>query len=132
VKWDTVRTVIPNPKFWGLRILEKGSATGIEAKDLTIITPEDFRLEQNYPNPFNPTTTISFMLPVNSRVSLRVYDALGREVRTLLANEEREKGIGSVVWDGRDNAGRTVASGTYFYTLRFGNFEKTNKMMLLK
>jgi hypothetical protein len=132
VKWDTVRTVIPNPKFWGLRILEKGGPTGIEAKDLTIITPEDFRLEQNYPNPFNPSTTISFTLPVSSRISLRVFDALGREVRTLVANEERERGIGSVVWDGRDNAGRTVASGTYFYTLRFGNFEKTNKMMLLK
>ena len=131
-KYDTVLTKIGNPKFWGLRILEKGGPTGIEAKDMTIIMPDEFRLDQNYPNPFNPSTTISFFLPVRSRIALRVYDAIGREVRTLVAGEEREKGAGSVVWDGRDNAGRAVASGSYFYTLRFGNFEKTNKMMLVK
>ena len=77
-------------------------------------------------------TTISFYLPVRSRIALRIYDMLGREVRTLLSGEEREKGAGVAVWDGRDNAGRSVASGSYFYTLRFGNFEKTNKMMLVK
>jgi hypothetical protein len=119
-KWDTLQYYkIPNPKRWGLRILEKGSPNGIEVKDMTMILPDDFRLEQNYPNPFNPST-------------LRVFDLLGREVRTLITNEEREKGRGSVVWDGRDNSGHVVSSGTYYYTLRFGNFEKTNKMMVLK
>ena len=50
----------------------------------------------------------------------------------MIAGERAEKGMGAAVWDGRDNAGRTVASGTYFYTLRFGNFEKTKQMMLVK
>ena len=61
-----------------------------------------------------------------------MYDILGREVRTLINNEEYVPGVGQVVWDGRNNAGSVVVSGTYFYTLRFGNFEKTNKMMFLK
>jgi hypothetical protein len=132
-KWDTIAYYrIANPKRWGLRILEKGGPTGVEAKDMTIILPEDFRLNQNYPNPFNPSTTISFYLPVRSRITLSVYDLLGREVRTLIRNEEREKGVGSAVWDGRDNRGFAVGSGTYFYTMRFGNFEKSAKMMLVK
>ena len=131
-QFDTVITVIPNPKRWGLRIIERDPALGVKGKDITIITPDDYRLEQNYPNPFNPTTTISFYLPVTSRISLTVYDILGREVRTLINNEEYVPGVGQVVWDGRNNAGSVVVSGTYFYTLRFGNFEKTNKMMFLK
>ena len=131
-KYDTTKSTVVNPKRWVLRILEQGGPSGVELKDLTVIMPEDFVLEQNYPNPFNPSTTIRFSLPVRSRIALRIFDALGREVRTVIAGEEREKGMGAAVWDGRDNAGRTVASGTYFYTLRFGNFEKTNKMMLVK
>ena len=131
-KYDTTITKVVNPKRWVLRILEQGGPSGVELKDLTVILPEDFVLEQNYPNPFNPSTTIRFFLPVRSRISLMVYDALGREVRTLLAGEERDRGTSSVVWDGRDNAGRPVASGAYFCTMRFGTFEKTAKMMLMK
>ena len=131
-QFDTVTTRIPNPKRWGLRIVERDPALGVKGKDVTIITPDDYRLEQNYPNPFNPTTTISFYLPVTSRISLTLYDILGKEVRTLINNEEYVPGVGQVVWDGRNNAGNVVVSGTYFYTLRFGNFEKTNKMMFLK
>jgi hypothetical protein len=132
LKYDTTITKVVNPKRWVLRILEQGGPSGVELKDLTVILPEDFVLEQNYPNPFNPSTTIRFFLPARSRLSLKVYDALGREVRTLLSGEERDKGTGSVVWNGMDNGGRPVASGTYFCTMRFGNFEKTTKMMLIK
>jgi len=131
-QYDTVVTRVVNPKRWGLRIVEHDPTLGIDTKDLTIITPDDYRLDQNYPNPFNPSTTISFFLPVRARISLKVFDILGREVRTLIDNEELQKGIGQVVWDGRDHAGKAVSSGTYFYTLKFGNFEKSNKMMLLK
>ena len=132
-KWDTVKVYrIEHLSRWGFRILEKGSPDGVDVKDLVVILPNDFRLEQNYPNPFNPSTSINFFLPLRSRISLRVFDLLGREVRTLINNEEREKGTGSAVWDGKDNSGHAVSSGTYFYTLRFGNFEKTNKMMVLK
>ncbi len=131
-KYDTVASKVVNPKRWGLRVIERDPTQGVEGKDLTIISPDDYRLEQNYPNPFNPSTTISFFLPIRDRISLKVYDMLGREVRTLINNEEHQVGAGRVVWDGKDNAGKTAATGTYFYTLKFGNFEKTNKAMLVK
>ena len=132
-RFDTVLTKILNPKRWSLRVIE-GSATttGVEVQEWTMITPEDYVLEQNYPNPFNPSTTIRFSLPVRERVSLKIYDMTGREVRTLLNGEERPVGASEVVWDGRNSAGQTVASGVYFYTLSWGNFFKTNKMTLVK
>lgn len=128
---ETVTSIV-NPKRWGFRIIEGTTATGVEVKDVTVIMPDDFRLEQNYPNPFNPSTTIRFRLPVRERVSLKVFDMLGREVRTLIDNQQLPAGTAEVVWDGKSNHGEQVASGTYFYTLFFGNFQKTLKMLLLK
>jgi len=130
--FDTVLTTIVNPKRWGLRVIEYDPSVGVDGKDITIITPEDYKLEQNYPNPFNPSTTISFTLPIKDKISLKVFDVLGREVRTLINNEERPAGTDKVVWDGKNNQGVPVVSGAYFYTLQFGNFSKTNKMLLLK
>jgi len=130
--FDTVLTTIVNPKRWGLRVIEYDPSVGVDGKDITIITPEDYKLEQNYPNPFNPSTTISFTLPIKDKISLKVYDVLGREVRTLINNEERPAGTDKAVWDGKNNQGLPVVSGAYFYTLQFGNFSKTNKMLLLK
>jgi len=94
--------------------------------------PTTFGLDQNFPNPFNPSTTIYFQLPKDSRVSLKVYDLLGREVTTLV-NEDRAAGY----HDARFNAG-TVASGVYFYRMeakpRDGGqgFQQTRKMMVVK
>ncbi len=106
--------------------------TGFTAKELTIITPDDYILEQNYPNPFNPSTTIRFTLPINKTISLRIYNALGQEVRTLINNQTLTAGSHEIIWDGRDNHGNPVASGMYIYKLEFGNFSKSRKMMLLK
>jgi hypothetical protein len=131
-QFDTVLTKIANPKRWGLRVIEYDPSLGVDDKEITIITPEDYKLGQNYPNPFNPSTTISFTLPIKDRISLRVFDVLGREVRTLVNNEERPAGTDQVVWDGKNNHGLPVVSGAYFYTLQFGNFSKTNKMLLVK
>ncbi len=131
-QFDTVKSKVVNPKRWGLRIIESDAVTGISSKDLTVITPEDFTLEQNYPNPFNPSTNIKFTLPLNKKVSLKIYDILGNEVATLINNQEFSKGTHEVTWNGRNNAGAQVASGTYIYQLRFGNFTKSLKMMLLK
>jgi flagellar hook assembly protein FlgD len=61
-----------------------------------------------------------------------VFDILGKEIRTLIDNQELPAGTGEVVWDGTGNRGEAVASGTYFYKLSFGNFQKTEKMVLLK
>ena len=133
-QYDTVTTMVVNPRRRTLRVLEGStvSISGVEEKDFTIIMPDDYKLEQNYPNPFNPSTIIKFALPVQKRISLKVYDLLGKEVRTLIDNQLYQPGTSEVTWDGRDDGGRQVASGTYFYTLIYGNFQKTNKMMLLK
>ena len=131
-KYDTTTTKVVNPKRWVLRILEAGGPTGVEMKDLTVIMPEDYVLEQNYPNPFNPSTTIRFGLPTADKISLKVYDLLGREVRSLLTDVTMEKGFHAATWDGRDGGGRSVASGVYVYTLKFGNFSKSAKMMMMK
>ena len=131
--YDTLTYKIVNPKRWGLRVIE-GSAniTGVETKDLTIIMPDQYQLMQNYPNPFNPSTTIRFQLPIKDRISLKIFDMLGREVRTLINQEDYPAGPSQIVWNGKNNAGQQVASGTYFYSLIYGNFHKTMKMSLVK
>ncbi len=88
-------------------------------------------LDQNRPNPFNPTTTIRFVLPAKEHVSLVVYDASGRGVRTLL-DESRDAGAHEAVWDGRDDAGAAQSSGVYFYRLETGKRVESKKMVLLK
>jgi len=121
-----------NPKRHSFVILEKSPTTGIDARYAVFITPEDYQLKQNYPNPFNPSTQIDFMLPLTKEISLRIYDVLGKEVRTLINNERYGKGSHTISWNGRDNLGRAVSSGSYFCKLTTGNVEKTMKMMLLK
>jgi hypothetical protein len=88
-------------------------------------------LGQNTPNPFNPTTQISYFLPSRDQVSVVVYDASGRLVRTLV-DEVRGNGAHAVTWDGRDNAGRPAGSGIYFYRLTAGKHSESKKMVLLK
>ncbi len=131
-QYDEVVSKIANPKRWVFRVLEGTGTTAVELKDLTVITPEDFVLHGNYPNPFNPSTTIRFALPISKKVSLVVYDMLGREVRTLVADQVYQNGTHDVVWDGTNNGNQPVASGNYIYTLRFGNYTKSGKMTLLK
>lgn len=88
--------------------------------------PKIFNLSQNYPNPFNPSTTINFQIPSVSKVSLKVYDVLGREVASLI-NENKSAGKYSVAF----NADK-LASGVYLYRLQAGNYFETKKMILLK
>ncbi len=96
----------------------------------------DFKLEQNYPNPFNPTTVISYQLSGNGSVNLKVYDALGNEIATLI-NEEKSAGKYSLNFNIQQNTnsalnGHQLSSGVYFYQLRFGAFIQTRKMIYLK
>jgi hypothetical protein len=114
-----------------LRMLEWTGSTFVPI-ELTSVTPDDYVLEANYPNPFNPSTNIRFSLPAQNKISLVIYDMLGREVRTLIAGEDMAKGAYAQEWDGRNNAGMNVASGSYVYTLKFGNFSKSQKMMLVR
>ena len=91
-----------------------------------------YRLEQNHPNPFNPETAIRFHLESQQRVSLMIYDVKGRMVRALVRDELQAAGPQEVPWDGRDEKGRSVASGVYFYRLEAGPFARTKQMTLIK
>ena len=87
--------------------------------------PSTFRLFQNYPNPFNPSTTIKYSIPHIENVTIKIYDVLGREAKTLV-NEEKPAGVYEINW----NASK-LSSGVYFYQLKAGEFIQTKKMILL-
>ena len=86
----------------------------------------------NYPNPFNPQTTLRFVLPRADTVELTIFDPRGRVVRRLLPPEARDAGTHELAWDGRDDAGRAVASGSYRYRLTTSDFQSTRVMTLVK
>lgn len=101
-----------------------GGITGVNKT--TNDVPKNFALQQNYPNPFNPSTKISYELPKNSFVTLRIFDILGNEVKELV-NEEQNAGTHLLEFDGSN-----LSSGTYFYKLETSEFTDTKKMILLK
>ena len=118
VNLDNVRTAIANArgKFSGI-------LTGIKQNNQAPIT---FNLEQNYPNPFNPSTVIKYSLPAGGNVTVKVYDILGNEVRTLVS-ENKGAGNYSVTFDARG-----LPSGVYLYKLTAGNYTSVKKLVLLK
>lgn len=127
VVWDSLRTqtfeflmdedavaVKVDPDGWVLKSLEQKVSVSSERT-----VPEDFSLRQNYPNPFNNSSTIRYSLPYDTVISLNIHDLQGRKIRTVV------EGLGHaghevVTWDGRDDSGRAVASGIYFYRLLVG------------
>jgi len=114
---------------------EAGSA-GSVADPLTLtkasgVIPDEFAIKPNYPNPFNAETMVKIAVPIRSDVNLVVYDLLGRKVTTLL-NANVQPGYHSVVWQGRDDRGKAVASGVYFLVLESGGFQAVQKTLLLK
>jgi subtilisin family serine protease len=93
--------------------------------------PNACALHQNYPNPFNAATEIGYQIPRAGRVTLKVFNALGQEVRTLLDGRQ-EAGEHKIRWDGQDANGQDVASGLYFCRMEVGKFRKTVKMVLVR
>jgi hypothetical protein len=89
------------------------------------------QLLQNSPNPFNPSTAIKYYIPGATEVAIKIYDILGREVRTLI-NQQMTGGYHIVYWNGKDSRGEDVASGIYLYRLTAGSYSDTKKMNLLK
>lgn len=104
------------------------AATGIDPDP---VAPKNFSLHQNYPNPFNPSTSISYDLPRTCYVTLKIFSTLGQEIATLTEGME-SAGRRSVVWNGRDNRGCSVASGIYIYELKAGDFRFARKLLFLK
>ncbi|MGB2804507.1 MAG: FlgD immunoglobulin-like domain containing protein, partial [Candidatus Zixiibacteriota bacterium] len=108
-----------------------GSDTTAESKPATG-APKAFELSQNYPNPFNPVTSIRFIVGSGpTHTTLKIYNLCGQLVRTLV-NEEKAPGTYSVTWDGKNNSGKDVASGIYFYQLKSKNFKDTKQMVLIR
>ena len=103
----------------------------LSTEDDSPLLPTEFVLHQNYPNPFNPATTIRYNLPQDSRIRLTVYDIIGREL-VRLRNESDQAGYHSIIWNGRDNAGREVPSGIYIARLVTPGYTKSIKMVLLR
>jgi hypothetical protein len=106
------------------------TVNGMSSEDDALL-PEEFALHQNYPNPFNPVTTLRYDLPENSMVNIKVYDMLGREVRTLV-NQVQDAGFKSIMWDAANDYGKSVSAGIYLYQIQAGDFIQTEKMVLLK
>ncbi|MBL0108590.1 MAG: VCBS repeat-containing protein [Ignavibacteria bacterium] len=103
----------------------QGIVSGINLNELNPV-PEDFRLYQNYPNPFNPVTKINYELRVTNYVSLKVFDILGNEIKSLVSNNQ-PAGSYEISFDGEG-----LSSGIYFYNLSAGSLSETKRMTLLK
>jgi|GEM_PF-1891096 len=121
---DITGEIRPTTGNWDIGAYQvSGTTTGIESDNAT---PNSYILSQNYPNPFNPSTTINYTIPQSSNIKIQVYDATGKEVKTLV-NDFQQKGDYSISFD----ASR-LSSGVYFYRLITANSIQTKKMILLK
>ena len=121
-------TVLPRigTDIW---VQERGPGCVVATGEVSV--PVAMRLK-NHPNPFNPSTTIEFTVPDEGRITLQVFDIKGSLVRTLVTDQAVEPGSFSVRWDGKDDRGMDVGSGTYFYRALLGELTVTNRMTLLK
>lgn len=100
-------------------------------KDGVVELPKSFVVEQNYPNPFNPTTNIRFGIPEAGFVTVKIYNMLGQEIKTLISDNLKE-GYHSITWNGDDNFGNIVSGGVYLYKVSSGNNIQVKKMIFLK
>lgn len=115
-------------KYYTVQVREFFDSTFVvtDVQEGPAAVPSRFEVFQNYPNPFNPATVIRYQLPVEGRVTLRVYDLLGRDVATLVDGIERP-GYREVTFDARG-----LPSGVYWYTMRAEGFVETRKLLLLR
>jgi hypothetical protein len=125
------REVLPGGTYTYFIAARDGESEVVSQSRRVTVPGVKTALRQNHPNPFNPTTTISFALASSMQVSVAVYDASGRLVRSLVEGV-RDAGPNEVTWDGRDDAGNRVATGVYLYRLTAGTFRESRKMVLLK
>ena len=130
--------------WWYVEATDGVDTTGASPDSLTIqwdisdmlsidddLMPLSFALHQNYPNPFNPTTTLQYDLPEDAQVKIMIYDLMGREVKTLV-NNQQTAGFKSIIWNASNNLGQPVSAGMYLYRISAGDFHSVKKMILLK
>ncbi len=119
----------PHVNFGMVGTITIEEVVGID--NYSIVGPNKFVLNQNYPNPFNPSSIISYSLLEPGFVTLQIYDIFGREIRILI-NQAQDAGIKTVIWDSKNDNGKSVSAGVYLYQVRVGGFTQTKKMVLLR
>jgi len=126
---DSLYTFTPAADISKFTVLV-GKAEAIK-EQLESIPPKELSLGQNYPNPFNPLTAIPVSVPITTEVKLKVYDVLGKEVKTLYSGS-LTPGRHFFHWDGRDERRNALATGVYFYRLQAASLVQTKKLILLR
>jgi len=107
-------------------LYKRVEGSGLEKKGANLVQQFTYNLEQNYPNPFNPSTIVAYSIKNDGMVTIKIYDILGREVRTLI-NENKPAGNYTVEFDAS-----ALSSGVYLYKIKSGKFVNVKKMILLK
>jgi hypothetical protein len=131
-RWVDRQVVTGTTYFYKLRQMDlDGSWWWSHSVSASSVLPKHYALSQNYPNPFNTNTQIRYQIPRDEHVSLKIFNLLGQEVRTLV-DADQEASWHMVNWDGRDDRDQEVATGLYFCRLEAGDVCKTTKMMLIK
>ncbi|MBN2008156.1 VCBS repeat-containing protein [candidate division KSB1 bacterium] len=132
IRWPLgLRQVLTNVAINQYHEIKEGEVSAVKTHGDVPFTPDAFQLEQNYPNPFNPGTQITYHLPYKCNVKLTVYNVIGREV-AVLANQNKQAGMHSAIWEAIDASGAILPSGLYFYKLQAGSFTQVRKMMLVQ
>jgi hypothetical protein len=133
---DTLAVVAPNV-YSNINFTPggKNKPSNITNKRLKNI-PNNYNISQNYPNPFNPVTEIAYQIPKDGKVTLKIYNILGQEIKTLIS-EKQKVGHYKIKWDGKNNSGNSASSGIYLYRIvvensKGKNFIKVKKMVLVK
>jgi sugar lactone lactonase YvrE len=116
-----------HPNIVRMILLDDPNAIG----DIPAPPVDDFTLFQNYPNPFNPSTTIRYRLERPAKIILKIYDGLGREIKTLI-DSHQPAGIHKIQWDGTEQQSNPVGGGIYFYRLQAGSLIQARKMLLVR
>ena len=112
-----------------LYMIEYSGTLGVLEDNLSI--PNKISISQNYPNPFNPETRFQYNMPVDGVVSIKVYDILGKKIKTLV-NQWKSAGVHNEIWNGQNDNNQVVSSGVYFYQVKVGDEQITKKMILSK
>ncbi len=129
---DNFTGAVPNNK-WGygkIDVMATLQLLPVDEAGEESFVPQTMELLQNYPNPFNPTTVIPYAVNERAEIQISVINILGQQIRNLFSGMQNP-GSYQIIWDGKDEAGRSVSSGIYFYRLHAGNIAQTRKMILL-
>ncbi|MBN2410756.1 T9SS type A sorting domain-containing protein [candidate division KSB1 bacterium] len=132
-------------RFWWRNLNNSGEPASWTIDNVTLIVryiyscndpdtgaiSDKFELKQNFPNPFNASTTFKFNMPEQSSITIKVFNTLGQEVKTLV-DKNYGPGFHEIVWDGRDNSGQFVTSGLYFYKMQAGDFMEIKKLIIIR